>query len=937
MTQSTACHVSSSVSARVDGLTGDRIVHYLLLALVTRMMPSSYEPTRHVQSFDVPPTVTATPLSLHFASEEKQQLSATSSSSSVGSGSSSGRSEWPLFTSRTRYERLTRRLQAMNGELLAHTAADEENARMRRLHARGAITATATAHTTDTTGTAYGKLTTDSINDTALDGSTVGDGLFAAVLTASSHSSHGGTASSQQYTGEALLQAMSRLTQKDSRDDKQDTAATVRRQQQVQQQQQQAATGRGQLGALSSVGRSTVHLQVGSGNGTQQQQHLPIVTGTVSLPPVAVTSGGAVVSVAARSLLSAASVSSSSADSDVWSVGQSAQLSVRAVLDYYRSHPAARSDLQVRVEALRAAKAVAASGAVTANKRSMGQREVREAQSQVNREAEVRRQQAARDRLNQAAAVQAAEAAHRQHVASGAVRDRSLPHYLNSGHTVTASGDSDGGHGGDDSGGYVGASGSGRALLGAGSTDWLDGSGDGASVDRRARSLWLSIALPTATACTVWLERCKGVVIPRLAVELDSDVDVALSGLLHSSLVARLQDSRDAALTVLKRSLASYGQRWQDKRRRKAATLILRFLTLVHTASAIRQALRDTSVLTHILRIQRWWRRHTGILHAQCAVVSKKWRRREAAIARHQQHSSSGGAMTPSGAGGAGGGSGGSVGGQSDYHREATSRDRRRQPSFDARASRHKSGNEQPASGQQQREAASGSSTAMVGVLSSGSLSGASSSDVSSYKAIPRSAQQQAVSHLLAVRRAAHRRRLRGYFTQLAAYEMQYAQQLELIRTRRLLGMETADGTQAATLHNNTTAAAATLGASSTAGHTLALPPAPVRPVFPLVPQNAEMDKLLIAASRSYFLSRLVGFKQDRSQYSTALSHSFGASHREGALDDSVDFTPAFCIPHNPAASSTTGTASATINPAFGNELSRVNEESDSTMRPLSS
>ena len=851
--------------------------------------------------------------SLHFASaaasEEKQQW-----------GQPVAERQPALFTSRTRYARLTRRLQQMDGELRQHTAAHTENDRMRALHDRGAITVTQQQQTDSGLG----------------EGSAV-DGLLAAVLAPSSHNGpHSGASAKQHYTGEALLHAMARLTQKDSKDDRQDAAK--RPQQQPQQQAQPLQqTGQGQAGSVSSFRRSTAQQPhvVSHFAATGPQQQLPTAIGsataTTTLSAAAPTGAAPTAAAVSRSMASAAASSLAGggpSDSDVWSVGQSAQLSVRAVLDYYRSHPAARSELRARVEALKAAKAAAASGAVDSNKRSMGQRDMRREQSERSREAEGRRQQAARERLRQAAV--AASMQRQQLASSSTVRDRGVQRPQGTGHGSLSLEDCDGVS--DRGSGGVGGSDGGRAQGGPAPRESVDESGDNASVDRRARSLWLSVAVPAAVGCSVWLERSKAAIIPRLAADLDSDVDVALSGLFHSALVARLQDSKDAALTVLKRSLASYGQRWQEKRRRKAATLILRFLTLVHTASAIRQALRETSVLTHILRIQRWWRRHSAVLHAQQTVLSKKWRRREAALARqllhhHSSTSSTQQSSTPSGAGGAGGGlaggsggggGGGAAAGQAEHHREANSRDRRRQPSFDARAGRYRTTVEQQQQQQQQRDSTSSSSssgTASSSVGVGGQPGAVLAGDASAYKAIPRSAQQQGVCHLLAVRRAGHRRRLRVYFAQLAAYEQQYAQQLELIRTRRLLGMEGSDGS-----HSGASTATAAVSGTA-AGHTLALPPAPLRPVFPLVPQNAEMDRLLIAASRCYFLSRLNGFRPD--------SGSFATPHRD-APSDEVDFTPAFCAPHNSA----TATASATA--AAGNELSRVTEESESAVRPQS-
>ena len=884
----------------------------------------------------------SSPLSLHFIAEEKQQLAGDASV------------PLPLFTSRTRYARLTRRLRQLDDEARSHTAADAENERIKALHARGALGGNTALRQPQPQQPQ--QLDGSGSSEPAADVSTV-DGLIAAVLTASSHSGHSAALLKQHYTGEALLHAMARLSQKDGRDDKQDAAAAAKRQQPLGQQQ----AGQGQTATLSALGRGTAQLQqVSSGpqphSTTQQlsagvtQQHLPGLSGIVTLASVASAGGGATAATAAaavsRGALSAptASVASLNGDSAVWSVGQSAQLSVQAVLDYYRSHPAARSELQSRVEALKAAKAAAASSAIDANKRSVGQRDSRREQTERSRQAELRRQQAAKERLRQAVveAAAAVEAAQRLHSSSSSVRDKTAQHYSGFSHNNVPS--EGGGVSADLDGGGVaagGSSGDGNPLIGAAaSDDWLDGTEDSASVDRRARLLWLSMAVPTAVGCTVWLERAKAVVIPRLAVELDADVDVSLSGLFHSALVARLQDSKDAALTVLKRSLANYGQRWQDKRRRKAATLILRFVTLVHTASAIRQALRDTSVLTHILRIQRWWKRHTAVLQAQCVVVSKKWRRREAAIARQQLHSSSHGShsqgpTTPSsGQGGAGGGGGGGLAGGQTDHRDVNSRDRRRQLSFDARAGRHRATLElqQPALNHQ-REASGGSGSAVSGVSGggTGNLGGqpasVSASDASAYKAIPRSAQQQAVSHLLALRRAAHRRRLRVYFAQLAGYEQQYAQQLELIRTRRLLGMDGSEG-------SGSGPAIVAQGSSTTAGHTLALPPAPVRPVFPLVPATAEMDRLLIAASRSYFLSRLAGF---RPPDNTQPPHLFAAPHRDAPSDELVDFTPAFCTPHNPNSALQPLASTAAFAAAAGSELSRVVEESESAVQSPSS
>ena len=865
------------------------------------MLPSLL-PQRDVY-YSSPSVGLSSPLPLHFAG----------SAVLADSGDSS------VFTSRTRYARLTRRLQQLEAEIECSTAAETENERMRTLHARGAVG--------NTTGSPHSHshflyqqhslALKDGSSEPSLDAPTV-DVLLSALLPWSSHPRSVDASSHTHYTGEALLHAMARLTQRDSKDDKDATGAVKRQQPQPPALQQQT----GQTGPLSPLGRATLQVQ----QTAPLQQHLPIVSGTTTLPPVASSGAAAVTTGSAPVAGVAASRSVPSSESDVWSVGQSAQLSVRAVLDYYRSHPSARSELQSRVEALRTAKVAAASGAVNANKRSMGQRHTRQERTERSREAERSRQRAVRQRLKRAAAevAEAMEAAQTDG-SSTAVRGRTQQSSgtAGSGRLLDASEDGSGGGGA-----------SGTALLEAISGEWDDGSGDAASVDRRARSLWLNIALPTATSCTLWLERTKTVLIPRLCVELDSDVDVLLSGLFHSSLVARLQDSKDAALTVLKRSLASYGQRWQEKRRRKAATLILRFLTLVHTASAIRQALRDTSVLTHILRIQRWWRRHTSVLHAQCTVVSKKWRRREAAMARQQSHSSSHsqGPTTPSAAGGGAGTGGAGVAGagagQADHHREAASRDRRRQASFDARITRHRGGVDQL----QQRDVTGGGSGGVSGASSGGGgvsvqpLS-VSLGDASAYKAIPRSAQQQAVSHLLAVRRAVHRRRLRLYFAQLAHYQSHYAQQLELITTRRMLGMEGSEPSSG-------TAVVGDSGSSTSTAHshTLTLPPAPVRPVFPLVPQNAEMDRLLIAASRSYYLSRLVGFRLDGS--GATPSSTFAAPHREAASDE-VDFAPAFCTPHSPTSNSNThSTAPPT---ASSNELSRVREESDSTPRPVSS
>ena len=600
----------------------------------------------------------------------------------------------------------------------------------------------------------------------------------------------------------------------------------------------------------------------------------------ISLPPPppagAVGAAGSAVGSAALQSPQGGSPSSSPSSSALFNP----TVSVRAVLEFYRGHPAARAALSARVSAdHEAARAMRGGLRVAENVRQAGEANGQRSQMRRSRERERQRREAVREkRAESEARRKEEEEQQRRRLAAttaGEVGATAQPLALFAAAELAAAS------------AVVGMAEEGRSSSSSPLAVAADGVAAPAAVDgpalrRRALLLWLSL-LPTLAVHRWCCERAKEALLPRLRAELESSVDVAASSLLHSALTSRLAEARDAALIVLRRSLASYGLRWQWQRRRKAAVLLLHFLSLVRTAHTIRQALRDSSVLSQILTLQRWWRRQRKVHEAQKVVVAIKWRRREALRSKQAQ-------MQQQGGGSAGPAAAAAVGGHQPAGPSAASG----QPlSFTSSSSVSSSSpaveavdgvvgslreRRRPTVGDGQRRgdlrlrghSHGGAATASSTSASSSSYSSATSvSDVSSvYKALPRAAQLLAVSQLLSERRLQHRQRLRRYFAAWQRYQAEFATKLELQRTKQLLGIDPTQSNAAAAPHAQQLAGAH--GRSITASSSL--PPPPIRPRFRLLPSNAELDSELSAASRAYFLSRLHPSPDSHTRPSSAAS-----------------------------------------------------------------
>ena len=619
-------------------------------------------------------------------------------------------------------------------------------------------------------------------------------------------------------SGDALLSAMARLLRsaKDARDDRGGGGGSGGGVGGAAMRSAAVGSGAGAIGRASNFARSAAATAAPAEvpHATPPLGHaLPLPTAALSPRPSSSASAAATSASAAPSV---ALLEGEGAEAEAAASVFNAATSVRALLELYRSNPIARAALQSRVDAEHERLRGTRGGArVAQNARQAGEAELHRRSVHDAREKEKQRQAAAHERrtAQQRTREEEDNAQRSPALAASAAAESMLDGAAQPGEFGAARSEAAGG-----------------AVAFDGADDGSDAS-ESADARRRALLTWAAL-LPALSARRLWVERAKDALLPRLRAEWESAVDVDVSSLLHSALTARLSESKDAALIVLKRSLATYGLRWQWQRRRRAAVLLLTFLSLVRTAANIRQALRDSSVLSRILTLQRWWRRHRKAFDAQKTVLAKKWRRREAL--RSKQHAAQQQAQAPtsgpptsagiahllSDPGGGGGLGAGAGAGAGDSGRG----ERRRPPSSDAQHAHSAGSARRPES--RARSAA--------GLPAMGSV------DVSSvYKALPRAAQWAAVAHLLAERRAQHRRRLRAFFAASDAYCAEHAQALELVRTRRMLGMDGA-AADAAPSHTHPS-----------------LPPAPARPRFRLLPPSAEMDDYISAASRAYFLSRL--------------------------------------------------------------------------------